>query len=100
MTNCDMFAAFTDSTTVTIEDYWSRNHRTPKTDKADGGTSDYLLVSSSYDSATGLTASLKRKLSTGDQYDQDIIANINSQICWGYLDRRVGWHEHSEFGNL
>jgi ferredoxin-NADP reductase len=99
MTNCDMFAAFTDSKSVTIEDYWSRNHRSPKTDKAEGGSSDYELVSSSYDSATGLVAEMKRKLQTNDEFDQDIVLDVHSQICWGYLDNRAGWHEHSDFGN-
>lgn len=97
MNDCDMFAALTDSTTVTIEDYWSRNHNTPWTDKKEGGTSDYEYVSGGYSNGE-INVVMKRKLSTGDKYDQDIVPDVISQICWAYKDHRKGWTEHSDYG--
>ena len=98
MTNCDMFAALTDSTTVTIEDYWSRNHNTPNTDVKEGGTKDYEYVSGGVDSTGNINIVLKRKLDTGDKYDQAIVPDISSKICWAYRDNRKGWTEHSSYG--
>jgi hypothetical protein len=103
MTNCDMFAALigTDGT-VTVEDYWSRDHGTPRTDAREGTQNDYtvLTTGSGTDANGDILITFRRKLNTGDTYDQQIYTDINSQICWGYKDHRKGWTKHSNYGNF
>ena len=95
MTRCDMFAALTDGSSIYIQDYYSYNHDTPQTDAQLGGTEDYTQLSSSMVNGL-LTVVVKRKLSTGDQFDQDIIPDVHGNICWAYLTNRNGWLEHSK----
>lgn len=99
MTDCDMFAALIDkNNAVTVQDYWSKNHRTPNTDVKEGGTQDYEVVSGGVDANGEINVVFKRKLDTNDQYDQAIEPDIVSQICWAYKDNRQGWTEHSDYG--
>ena len=99
MTNCDMFAALIDGNNkVTVKDYWSRNHRTPKTDLKEGGTEDYEIVSGGVDQNGDIDVVFKRKLDTGDKWDQAIEPDLKGQICWAYKDNRQGWTEHSDYG--
>lgn len=99
MSKCDMFAAITDGTSVTLIDYWSRNHDTPLTDIDEGGTEDIIYVSGGVDASGDIDVTFKRKLSTGDTYDQDILPDIKGNICWGYRNNRKGWTEHTEYGD-
>ncbi|OMJ89737.1 hypothetical protein SteCoe_8002 [Stentor coeruleus] len=99
MTNCDMFAAITDGTSVFLVDYWSRNHNTPKTDINEGGTEDIIYVSGGLNATGNIDVTFKRKLSTGDSYDQDILTDVKGNICWGYRNNRAGWTQHTSFGD-
>ena len=103
MTDCDMFAALIDTDSqVTVQDYWSRDHGTPRTDAKEGGQNDYTVVTtgSGSDANGHILITFRRKLNTGDVWDQTINTDINSQICWGYKDNRQGWREHSDYGNF
>ena len=103
MTDCDMFAALIDSDNkVTVQDYWSIDHGTPRTDERSGGQNDYtvLTTGSGTDANGDILITFRRKLQTGDSYDQRIYTDINSQICWAYKDNREGWREHSDYGNF
>ena len=103
MTNCDMIAALSDGTTVTLQDYYSYNHDTPATDQALGGTVDIVYVTGGLDTNGDINVTFKRKLTTGDAYDQDIVPDIKSHICWAYRDHgRAGdqWQEHSGYSNF
>jgi hypothetical protein len=105
-----MFAALVDKDkVVTIQDYWSRDHGTPKTDAAEGGENDYTITStgSHIDSNGDIDITFTRKLKTSDKWDQQIYPDIRSQICWGYIDldpssKRANrlWVEHSDYGNF
>ena len=100
MTDCDMFAALTNGKTVTLQDYWSRDHSTPKTDAKEGGQNNLIYISGGLDEDNNIDITFKRKLVTNDEYDQDIFPDIHAQITWAYLDDKLGWKEHSEFGKL
>jgi hypothetical protein len=109
MTNCDMFAALSDGSVVTVNDYYSKDHNTPSTDADLGGSEDISLVSYSV-ASSNFTAVLKRKLSTGDSYDQDIVPDIHSDIVWAYRGHNNnnnghggghgGWEKHSGYCKL
>ena len=103
MTDCDMFAALIDSDSqVTVEDYWSKDHGTPRKDTSLGGKNDYTVITagSGSDSNGHILITFRRKLNTGDSNDQKIYTDINSQICWAYKNNREGWREHSDYGNF
>ena len=73
MTNCDMIAALSDGTTVTLQDYYSYNHNTPATDQARAvPTTSFTLQVASTQMAT-LTSpsnesSLREMLTTRTSY--------------------------------
>ncbi|OMJ93868.1 hypothetical protein SteCoe_3057 [Stentor coeruleus] len=99
MTNCDMFAAITDGNSVTLTDYWARSHDTPKSDKNEGGTNDIFYDYGGVDLSGYIDVTFRRKLSTGDNFDQIINPDAKGNICWGYRDNRGGWTEHSDYGS-
>ncbi|OMJ80376.1 hypothetical protein SteCoe_19369 [Stentor coeruleus] len=99
MTNCDMFAAITDGKFVTLTDYWATSHDTPKSDKIEGGNEDLVYNYGGVDSLGYIDITFKRKLSTGDSFDQVINPDIRGDICWGYRNNRAGWTEHSDYGS-
>ncbi|OMJ80375.1 hypothetical protein SteCoe_19368 [Stentor coeruleus] len=99
MTDCDMIAAINDGKSITLTDYWSRDHNTPLDDLAEGGTDDIYYISGGLDDSKSIDVTFKRKLSTGDIYDQDIIPDIRGNICWGYRNNRKGWTLHSTYGD-
>lgn len=99
MNDCDMIAAINDEKSITLTDYWSRNHNTPLEDTAEGGTEDLHYISGGLDDTKSIDVTFKRKLSTGDIYDQNIIPDIRGNICWGYRNNRKGWTLHSTYGD-
>ena len=99
MSNCDMIAAISDGVTVTLQDYYSYNHDIPSTDQQLGGTDDVVFVSGGLDSNGNINVSFRRKLSTGDNYDQIIEPDVKQSICWAYRDHQKGWQEHDSFSS-
>lgn len=99
MTDCDMFAALTDGENVSLIDYWSRDHGTPLTDIDEGGLEDIIYVTGGLDTSGNIDVTFKRKLDTGDKYDQEIFPDARGNICWGYRNNREGWLEHTEYGD-
>ncbi|OMJ95838.1 hypothetical protein SteCoe_741 [Stentor coeruleus] len=99
MTNCDMFAALTDGENISLIDYWSRDHGTPRDDISEGGTEDIVKVSGGVDASGNIDITFKRKLNTGDKYDQQIYPDIKGNICWGYRNNHRGWTEHTNYGD-
>lgn len=99
MTNCDMFAAITDGYSITLTDYWAKNHNTPNTDIKEGGKNDIIYDYGGVNLEGYIDVVFRRKLKTGDSFDQDINPDVRGNICWGYRDNRAGWTEHSDYGS-
>ena len=98
MLDCDMNAAFTDGETVTVEDFYSYNHDTPRTDSHLGGGNDYEIISGGLDSNGHINVRARRKLNTGDEYDKVVVPNAATKICWAHIDHKEGWNTPTVFG--
>lgn len=99
MSDCDMVAALNLGDSVIIADFWSVDHSEPKTDEAEGGTNDLIMVSGGLDSNNEIDVTFKRKLVTGDIYDNEIYPDEIGHITWGYRDNKLGWSKHSYYSN-
>lgn len=99
MINCDMLAAITDGNNTLLTDYWAKSYSTPNTDIKEGGKNDIIYDSGGIDLDGYIDVTFRRRLSTGDSFDQDIIPDERGNICWGYRDNRAGWTKHSDFGS-
>ena len=95
MTDCDLLVAMTDGTSITLGDYYAYNDvDIPSSDVSLGGVNNLVYVSGGVDSSGNINVTFKRKLVTGDPYDQVIEPDVLTSICWAYLDHVYVWDQH------
>ena len=99
MVNCDMLVAVIGKgSTVTLQDYWSTSNNKPRTDEQLGGVNSLKYISGGLDANGHINVTFSRLLVTGDPYDQDIIPDLLSHICWAYRSRG-NWDKHDTYSN-
>lgn len=94
MKNSDIYAITASDSTASIGDYWSSGHSIVILDTSQGGQNSIEVLASTSDSSL-IQAQFKRKLSTGDSKDTEIVPNQVSSIIWAYVDGVPGITYHN-----